>query len=168
MMRKRKSMIFRPLQHLKVSGGYGAATGGHLKVLKWLKEKNCSWGQDTCCEAAMGGVILRFWNGRMRIGMQEILGYLPWNELVVKSQWMSMENIWFCSQRTRLLLCGFRNQHVHGKLVHVTVPLSSLSLGVAEGAKACPWDWQVLDNATMGGYSSVVKEWIWAITLRFY
>src|SRR5262245_50692313 len=32
-----------------------AAEGGHLDVLKWLRENGCLWGKDTCSNDAKGG-----------------------------------------------------------------------------------------------------------------
>lgn len=49
-----------------------AARGGHLEVLKWLREKGCPWDEEVCAAAARGGHI-------------ETLRYLrdngcPWDE----------------------------------------------------------------------------------------
>lgn len=33
----------------------GAARGGHIYVLKWLKENGCVWDEETCTGAALGG-----------------------------------------------------------------------------------------------------------------
>ena len=44
-----------------------AARGGHLEVLKWIKEKNCHWDFGTCEAAARGGhleVLICLANGR--------------------------------------------------------------------------------------------------------
>ena len=32
-----------------------AASGGHIKVLGWLRQYGCPWEEDTCCEAAEAG-----------------------------------------------------------------------------------------------------------------
>ena len=32
-----------------------AAEGGHLKVLRWAREKGCPWDESTCAKAAEGG-----------------------------------------------------------------------------------------------------------------
>ena len=32
-----------------------AARGGHLDVLKWARENDCPWDEDTCWRAAVGG-----------------------------------------------------------------------------------------------------------------
>jgi len=34
---------------------FAAATGGQLRVLKWLRGQNCSWDSMTCSGAAMNG-----------------------------------------------------------------------------------------------------------------
>ena len=34
---------------------YSAAKGGHLEVLKWLRENGCPWDSNTCAHAAQGG-----------------------------------------------------------------------------------------------------------------
>eukprot|EP00588_Corethron_pennatum_P020430 CAMPEP_0194332666 /NCGR_PEP_ID=MMETSP0171-20130528/59922_1 /TAXON_ID=218684 /ORGANISM="Corethron pennatum, Strain L29A3" /LENGTH=51 /DNA_ID=CAMNT_0039094613 /DNA_START=21 /DNA_END=173 /DNA_ORIENTATION=+ len=34
---------------------WGAAKGGHLAVLQWLREKRCPWNSLTCMGAAKGG-----------------------------------------------------------------------------------------------------------------
>jgi len=34
---------------------YRAARGGHLEVLQWLREEGCPWDSDTCKEAAANG-----------------------------------------------------------------------------------------------------------------
>ena len=41
---------------------YFAAGGGHLAVLKWLRERNCSWDASTCRAATVGGhlAVLRW------------------------------------------------------------------------------------------------------------
>ena len=50
----------------------GAAEGGQLEVLKWLRENGCPWCERTCMSAAKGGhlEILKWarengcpWNG---------------------------------------------------------------------------------------------------------
>jgi hypothetical protein len=40
----------------------GAALGGHLAALRWLRERGCEWGQRTCLHAASGGhlPVLRY------------------------------------------------------------------------------------------------------------
>jgi len=32
-----------------------AAKGGHLEVLKWCREQRCDWDENTCASAAKGG-----------------------------------------------------------------------------------------------------------------
>ena len=32
-----------------------AAWGGHLEMLKWTRENDCPWNEDTCAAAAEGG-----------------------------------------------------------------------------------------------------------------
>jgi hypothetical protein len=34
-----------------------AAAGGHLEVLKWLREQNCPWVEKTWANAAAGGYL---------------------------------------------------------------------------------------------------------------
>ena len=54
------------LKELKVLGAHGwpirntgtcgfAALGGHLEVLKWLRDNGCPWGEFTCRRAAQRG-----------------------------------------------------------------------------------------------------------------
>ncbi len=34
-----------------------AASGGHLEVLQWLRERGCPWDESTCARASIGGHI---------------------------------------------------------------------------------------------------------------
>lgn len=67
-----------PFAYKDCSGPYNpcemAASGGHLEMLKWLRQQGCGWGEQTCTMAAARGHL-------------EVLKWTrsngcPWNDLV--------------------------------------------------------------------------------------
>lgn len=50
-----KAMIGNEFEFISCSLCTLAAKGGHLEILKWLRERECYWDQDTCSGAAEGG-----------------------------------------------------------------------------------------------------------------
>ncbi len=68
----------------------GAAKGGHLEILQWLKSQGCPWNNETCADAAEGGHL-------------ELLQWArsqgcPWDELHVLA--LLVEVIWrYCNGR---------------------------------------------------------------------
>jgi hypothetical protein len=48
-----------------------AAEGGHLEVLKWARENDCPWDEDTCANAAQGGHLETLkWGARERLPVE--------------------------------------------------------------------------------------------------
>ena len=124
----------------------GAASGGHLDVLKWLRSEGCPWGESACANAASGGH----------------------NEF---SMWLSMGGstpykFGGCSNATggghleilkwlRSEGCPWDEWTCAGAAV--SGHLEALKWLRSEG---CPWDMRTCTAAAMGGHLDVLQ---WAI-----
>ena len=59
------------------------ASGGHLDILKWLRENGCPWNGYTCAYAAM--------NGHLEVLKWARENGCPWNEVYMFICCMNMD-----------------------------------------------------------------------------
>mmetsp|Transcript_42473 Transcript_42473/g.83476 ORF Transcript_42473/g.83476 Transcript_42473/m.83476 type:complete len:263 (-) Transcript_42473:291-1079(-) len=92
-----------------------AAKGGHLEILKWARENGCAWGCRTCMYAAGGGHL-------------DILEWLRENG---------------CDWDSSTCAHAAEGGHLH-------------VLKWARG-NGCEWDWQTLFQAARGGHLDILQ-----------
>ena len=138
-----------PYPYMSPSWCTGAAKGGRLEVLEWLREKGCPWDSCTCSWAAWGGHL-------------EVLKWLrengcPWDD---DMRWWDT--------------CAIANAAKGGHLEVVkwakengcpwdSRTCSEAALGghieVLKWARenGCPWDSQTCSSAAQGGHLELLK-----------
>ena len=121
----------------------GAARGGHLDVLKWLRDEMCPWDKRTCIGAVEGGHL-------------HVLKYAHQNGC----PWASVETCMYAAKGGHLDVLKYAREN--GCWWNEWTCSNAAEGGYLDvlkyaREKGCPWDEQTCEAAAQGGHLDVLK-----------
>ncbi|CAM9288055.1 unnamed protein product, partial [Hapterophycus canaliculatus] len=154
----------RPLCPWHANTAMAAASGGHLEVLKWLRENGCGWDEYTCHKAASGGHLEIIQCGKTRNGPTAHLSYpAVTNELHEVRHSTASRCCFTCFTGSTILSKVVQWARANGCEWNAATCSRAargghlLLLKWARGS-GCPWDASTCMGAAEGDFSSAAPQ----------